>query len=233
MRFAAPLVRATLIQRYKRFLADVRLDDGQEATAHCANPGSMMGLKEPGSTVWLSPAGPGRKLPYGLELVEADGTLVAINTGNPNRLAAEAVAAGLVQGVEAGHELRREVRYGTENSRIDLLATAPDGARTWIEVKNCHLMRQPGLAEFPDSVTERGAKHLRELARMVEAGDRALLLFVVQRGDCTRLAFAADLDPRYAEAARTAAAAGVAFAALACHVSLEGVAPTGPLPVDV
>jgi sugar fermentation stimulation protein A len=233
MRFAAPLVRATLIQRYKRFLADVRLDDGREVTAHCANPGSMMGLKAPGSTVWLSPAGPGRKLPFGLELIEADGGLVAINTGNPNHLAEEAIGAGLVPGVDATYALRREVRYGTENSRIDLLATAPDGTRTWIEVKNCHLMRTPGLAEFPDSVTERGAKHLRELGRRVEEGERALLLFVVQRGDCSRLAFAQDLDPRYAEAARAAAAAGVAFAALTCHVTLEAITPAGLMPVDV
>lgn len=233
MDFAAPLVPATLVQRYKRFLADVRLPDGTVVTAHCANPGSMLGLKAPGSVVWLSPAGPGRKLPFGLELVAADGTLVAINTGNPNRLAVEAVRAGLVPGVPADAALQREVRYGDENSRVDLVATAPDGTRTFIEVKNCHLMRTPGLAEFPDSVTERGAKHLRELARVVARGDRALLLFIVQRGDCTRLAFAADLDPRYAGAAREAARAGVAFAALACHVSTAAVTASHPVPVSV
>ena len=228
-----PLVSATLLRRYKRFLADVRLDDGSEAVAHCANPGSMMGLQAPGSRVWLSRSGPGRKLAYGLELVQADGTLVAINTINPNRIAVEAVRDGLVSGVAAEAALQREVVYGTENSRIDLVATNPDGAASWIEVKNCHLMRQPGLAEFPDSVTTRGAKHLRELARLVEAGQRAVLLFIIQRDDCDRLAFARDIDPGYAGAVRAAAQAGVEVHALRCHVDITSVRAIAPVPVEL
>ena len=228
-----PLVSATLLRRYKRFLADVRLDDGSAAVAHCANPGSMMGLQAPGSRVWLSRSGPGRKLAYGLELVQADGTLVAINTINPNRIAVEAVRDGLVSGVAAEAALQREVVYGTENSRIDLVATNPDGAASWIEVKNCHLMRQPGLAEFPDSVTTRGAKHLRELARLVEAGQRAVLLFIIQRGDCDRLAFARDIDPGYAGAVRAAAQAGVEVHALRCHVDITSVRAIAPVPVEL
>lgn len=228
-----PLVPATLLRRYKRFLADVRLEDGREAVAHCANPGSMMGLQAPDSRVWLSRAGPGRKLAFGLELVEADGTLVAINTINPNRIAVEAVRDGLVGGVAAEAALQREVAYGTENSRIDLVATNPDGAANWIEVKNCHLMRDRGLAEFPDSVTTRGAKHLRELARLVEAGQRAVLLFIIQRGDCDRLAFARDIDPGYADAVRAAAQAGVEVRALRCHVDITSVRAIAPVPVEL
>lgn len=228
-----PLIPATLLRRYKRFLADVRLDDGREAVAHCANPGSMMGLQAPNSRVWLSQAGPGRKLAYGLELVEADNTLVAINTINPNRIAVEAVRAGLIPGVTATATLQREVAYGTEKSRIDLVATNPDGAMCWIEVKNCHLMRQPALAEFPDSVTTRGAKHLRELARLVEAGQRAVLLFIIQRGDCERLAFARDIDPGYDEAIRAAAQAGVEVLALRCHVDTTSVRAVAQVPVEI
>jgi sugar fermentation stimulation protein A len=233
MRFRSPLLPATLGRRYKRFLADVFLADGTPVTAHCANPGSMMGLNAPGSPVWLSLAPPGRKLAYGLEIVEADGTLVAINTGNPNRLAAEALESGRIAGIPVPHRLDREVQYGSENSRIDLLGHGSDGSRCWIEVKNCHLMRTPGLAEFPDSVTSRGAKHLRELARQVEGGDRAVLLFIIQRGDCQRLSFAADLDPGYARAAREAHAAGVEILAMDCHVSTSGIEVASPVPVEI
>jgi sugar fermentation stimulation protein A len=232
MHFSAPLVPAILIQRYKRFLADVRFEDGSVATAHCANPGSMMGLKAPGSRVWLSRAGPGRKLAWSLELIEADGALVAINTNNPNRLARDAIEAGLIDGLTGWTTLTPEVRYGAENSRIDLLLESADGARTWVEIKNCHLMRTPGFAEFPDSVTARGAKHLRELSAMVAAGDRAVMLYIVQRPDCTHFGFAADLDPAYAAAARAARDAGVDFLCYDCDVTADGVHVRTRLPVQ-
>jgi sugar fermentation stimulation protein A len=232
MRFPAHLVPATLIQRYKRFLADVTLEDGRVVTAHCANPGSMIGLKKPGSRVWLSPAGPGRKLSWSLELIEVDGFLVAINTNNPNRLARDAIEAGLIEGLTGWQTLTPEVRYGAENSRVDLLLEGADGARSFVEVKNCHLMRTPGFAEFPDSVTSRGAKHLRELAAMVSQGHRAVMLFIVQRPDCTHFGFAADLDPAYAAAARTARDAGVDFLCYDCEVGLDGVLVRAALPIQ-
>lgn len=226
-----PLLPATLVKRYKRFLADVVLEGtGEAVTAHCPNPGSMMGLKAPSSRVWLSVSdNPKRKLKHTLELVEADGGLVAINTNNPNRLAEEAISAGVVAGLERFETLRREVKYGV-NSRIDLLLEADGGARTYVEVKNCHLMRTPGLAEFPDSVTSRGAKHLVELADMVAQGHRAVMLFIVQRSDCERFATAADLDPTYDAGLATAADAGVEISVHDCHVTERQIAVRRALP---
>ena len=195
MQFAYPLKPGRLIKRYKRFLADVVLDDGREVTAHCPNPGSMMGLKAPDGWVWLAENDdPKRKLKFSLELVEADDTLVAINTMNPNKIAEEAIRAGQITQLSRLDTLRREVKYGT-NSRIDLLLEHDDQPPTYVEVKNCHLMRTPGLTEFPDSVTTRGAKHLAELSDMVRSGSRAVQLFIVQRGDCDVLSPARDLDP--------------------------------------
>ena len=233
MRFPRPLVRATLIRRYKRFLADVALADGGTVTAHCPNPGAMLGLDAPGATVWLSPAGnPARKLPWTWELVEADGALVGINTGHPNGLAAEAIASGGIELLAGYPLLRREVTYG-RNSRVDLLLDGkPGGVPAYVEVKNVHLMRQAGLAEFPDCVTARGAKHLGELSDMVRAGHRAVMLFVVQRTDCDRMALAADLDPGYAKAMARARAAGVEALCVGCRIDVEGISVDRPLPLD-
>ncbi len=223
MRFAAPLHPGVLIQRYKRFLADVTLESGETVTAHCPNPGSMLGLKDPGSRCWLSHTDdPKRKLKYTLEVLEADGALVGINTNRPNALAEEAIRAGRIPTLSGYDSLRREVKYGV-NSRIDLLLEREDRPACYVEVKNCHLMRTPGLAEFPDSVTTRGAKHLGELTEMVRQGHRAVQLFIVQRPDCETFAPADDLDPNYALAMRDAAAAGVEVIAWACDVTLQGV----------
>ncbi|MEE2951338.1 MAG: DNA/RNA nuclease SfsA [Pseudomonadota bacterium] len=236
--FPTPLLPARLLHRYKRFLADVVLDEtGEETTVHCPNPGAMMGLKAPGSRVWLSRS-PNlkRKLPLTLEIVEADGTLVGINTNLPNTLAAEAIEAGLVPALGGLGPLRREVRYG-QSSRIDLLGQEPkaDSAETrsvFIEVKNVHLMREPGLAEFPDCMTARGAKHLAELADQAEAGARAIMLYIVQRGDCERLSFADDLDPAYANKAFAAARArGVEAYAVRCDINLSQIIPRVMIPV--
>ena len=242
MRFPAPLVPGRLVRRYKRFLADVALahsesGGGELVTAHCPNPGSMLGLAEPGMTVWLSRSdNPKRKLAHGWELVEADGTLVGINTGHPNRLVAEALAAGAIPELAGYPGLRQEVRYG-RGSRIDFLLDGPlqDRGRPpcYLEVKNVHLMRRPGLAEFPDSVTARGARHLEELGDRVQLGDRAVMLYLVQRGDCARLAIAADLDPAYDRALRQALERGVEALCYDCSVELGGIALARPLPLVI
>jgi sugar fermentation stimulation protein A len=223
MRFPAPLHPGVLIKRYKRFLADVELETGETVTAHCPNPGSMLGLKDPGSRCWLSHTDdPKRKLKYTLEVLEADGTLVGINTNRPNRLAEDAIRADALPALSGYESLRREVKYGA-NSRIDLMLESANRPVCYVEVKNCHLMRTPGLAEFPDSVTARGAKHLGELSEMVRQGHRAVQLFIIQRNDCDVLAPADDLDPAYAQALRDASAAGVEVLAWACEITLEGV----------
>ncbi|ORE98292.1 DNA/RNA nuclease SfsA [Aurantimonas sp. 22II-16-19i] len=230
--FPSPLIPGRLIQRYKRFLADVAID-GEDApvTVHCPNPGAMLGLKAPGSRVWLSRSvNPKRKLALTLELIEADGTLVGLNTGLPNRLAEAAVAAGLVPALAGLGPARREVRY-QEKSRVDLLYEDRDGRPVYVEVKNVHLMRQPGLAEFPDCVTTRGARHLLDLAAEVEAGARAVMLYVVQRADCARLAFAADLDPAYAAGFAEARRRGVEACAVRCDITLSGIVPSILLPI--
>ena len=235
MRFASPLLRGTLRKRYKRFLADITLDDGREITAHCANPGSMMGVAPQDAPVWVSEHhGKGRKLPYSWELVSVDDTLVAINTGNPNKIAHEAIAKGMIPELAGYAQIRPEVKYGA-SSRIDLLLEGGKGKRAgrpcYVEIKNVHLMRQPGLAEFPDSVTTRGAKHLAELSAMVESGARAVMLYIVQRGDCARLAPAADLDPGYAAALAEAVKAGVETLCYDCEITTSEVVLRKPLEI--
>ncbi|MEJ1161077.1 DNA/RNA nuclease SfsA [Prosthecomicrobium sp. N25] len=223
MRFAQPLLTGRLRQRYKRFLSDVDLDEGGPVTAHCANPGAMLGLALPGSRVWLSRSeDPKRKLAHSWELVEADGALVGINTAHPNRLVEEAIRGGVIAELAGYMGLRREVKYG-RNSRVDLLLEDPARGRVFVEVKNVHLLRRSGLAEFPDSVTARGAKHLEELGDQVEAGHRAVMVYLVQRPDADRFALATDIDPAYARAFERAMARGVEAVAYACRVTPEEI----------
>jgi sugar fermentation stimulation protein A len=224
MLFAEPLVRGTLLRRYKRFLADVMLEDGREVTAHCANPGAMLGLNSPGSAVWLEPsADPRRKLGFAWRLVElGGGHFAGIDTGLPNRLVAEALAAGGIPGLAGYAAVRPEVRYGT-GSRVDFVLSGPGRADAYVEVKNVHLRRDGAAAEFPDSVTARGARHLRELAAIAAGGQRAVMLYVVQRTDCDVCRVAADIDPAYAAAFAQARAGGVEVLAHAARIGPEGV----------
>jgi sugar fermentation stimulation protein A len=230
MKFATPLMRGRLVQRYKRFFADVELEDGGAITAHCPNPGAMLGLNTPGlaAHVSLSDA-PGRKLAHTLELVEAGGGLVGINTMHPNRLVAEALAEDRIPEVGGYDEVRREVKYG-EASRVDFLLTSQDRPPCFLEVKNVHLSRSAGLAEFPDCVAARSLKHLKELAREVEAGHRAVMLFVVQRTDCDVFDTAGDLDPAYAAGLIEAAARGVEILCYGCDIGLDAIRIARPIP---
>lgn len=229
MRFQTPLLPARLIRRYKRFLADAELPDGQQVTAHCPNPGAMTGLAEPGTHIWLEPNDdPKKKLKYGWRLTELeDGALACIDTSVANKAVGTALRAGLL----GPYDVQPEVRFG-ENSRVDFLLSAEQ--KLWVEVKSVTLMRSPGLAEFPDTVTKRGARHMQELAERVRAGDRAMLLYLVQRNDCTRVSVARDIDPGYAESLDAARAAGVEICAFGAELTTQGctVMPA-PLPVDL
>ncbi|MGH1353686.1 MAG: DNA/RNA nuclease SfsA [Thalassovita sp.] len=231
MRFPTPLVPATLIKRYKRFLADCRLEDGREITAHCANPGSMMGLAEPGTRIWLEPNDdPKKKLKFGWRLVEhANGHFTGVDTSVPNRALKIALQDHKVPGLSGYDAVRAEVKYG-EKSRIDFLLTG-SGPDTYVEVKSVTLSRQPGLAEFPDSVTVRGTKHLGELSAMVAQGHRAMMLYLVQRTDADRFALAADIDPTYARAFDQARAAGVEVLIVGTRISPEGIELDAPVPM--
>lgn len=232
MNFSRPLVPATLVQRYKRFLFDAVLADGTQVTGSCPNTGSMRGLTSPGSPIWLSEHDTAtRKYRHMLEIVDANGTLVGINTGLPNRIAEEAIAAEMVSDLHVYQNLSREQRYG-RNSRIDILLSDPAKGLAYVEVKNVHFSRIDGLAEFPDSPTARGAKHLDELGDMVEAGHRAIMLYLVQRNDCSTLRICRELDPVYARAFERAAARGVEAYAVRCAVSPSAIAPAAAMTVD-
>lgn len=219
MKFPTPLIKASLIKRYKRFLADVELEDGTMITVHCPNPGSMIGVREPGSTVWISDSNnPKRKLRYTLELIDAGGTLVGINTNMANRIAEEALLGRRFCEFGDFETLRREVKYGT-NSRIDFLLSTPNLPDTYVEVKSVTLQRTPGHHEFPDGVSERGRKHLGELAKMVEAGHRAIMLYLIQREDGDKFSLAREIDPLYAAAFDEAVSVGVEAIAIGCKMS--------------
>ena len=234
MKFPVPLTRGRLVKRYKRFLADVTLDDGSVVTAHCANSGSMLSVKDPGAEVWLSPAdNPARKLKWTWELIRVDDALVGINTARPNAIVAEAIENGTITELAAYDRLRREVKYG-KNSRIDLLLEGAGLPTCYVEVKNVTLKRDAepgGLAEFPDAVTTRGAKHLDELSDMVADGHRAVMVYLVQRPDCGRFAVAEDIDPDYARGLGQAMAAGVEALCYACRVDTDGIDVAHPLPL--
>jgi sugar fermentation stimulation protein A len=239
MRFPSPLISATLVRRYKRFLADVVLPDGAEMTVHVANPGAMTGLTAPGTRVWLSRSdNPKRKLPWSWELAEVDlgagPELIGVNTAHPNPLVGAAIADGTIAELAGYETLRREVKYG-RNSRVDFLLEDGSAAGRkppcFVEVKNVHLMRTAGLAEFPDSVTARGAKHLDELAAMAAQGCRAVMVFLVQIGSAGRVALARDIDAAYCDAFDRARRAGVEAIAYRCAITAAEIVVAGAVPV--
>lgn len=226
------LIPGRLIKRYKRFLADIELEDGSVVTAHCPNSGSMKGCNLPGAPVMLSLSpNLNRKLAHTWELVQVDGYWVGLNTMLPNRLAEEAILEGTISELQGYQRLRREVPYGSERSRIDLLLE-DEQRRCFVEVKNVTLV-EVGLALFPDAVTERGQKHLRELMEVVRNGDRGVILFTVQRGDGAAVAPADAIDPVYGRLLREAVAHGVEALAYRALVTPHEIRLTEPLPVEL
>lgn len=231
MKFPEPLVEGRLIRRYKRFLADVRLADGSEVTAHCPNTGSMLGCQPENGRVWLSRSdNPKRKLQYTWELVETGpGQLACVNTTRPNAQARQAVARGLIRELTGYPELRAEVRYGEEKSRIDLLLSGHESRPdAWVEVKNVTLA-EGGRGFFPDAVTTRGQKHLRELMGQVAGGDRAVLLFVVNHTGINTVRPADHIDARYGQLLREARDAGVEVLAYRAALLGDDHNPSGEL----
>jgi sugar fermentation stimulation protein A len=236
MKFEKPLIEGILINRYKRFFADVKLKDGSIVTAHCANSGSMLSVKEPGCRVWLTPVDdPKRKLKYTWELIEIFGGMVGINTGHPNKLVADAIAAGLIPELAGYASVKREQKYG-KNSRIDILLETPGKPPCYVEVKNVTMKRTAGPefpAEFPDSVTERGTKHLNELTDVVSAGGRAVMFYLVQRTDSTHFKIATDIDPNYGKAFEKAIKSGVEAICYGCDVTPDGITLAKRLTMDL
>lgn len=234
--FTPPLTRATLLKRYKRFMADIRFSDGEEITVHVANPGSMMGLAEPGSTIYVQDSGnPKRKLRWSWQLASGspNNEPVVVNTGFANGLVETAIRNGHIPELAGYDTIRREVKYG-ENSRIDLLLEGAGKPPCYVEVKSVTLSRQPRLAEFPDSKTARGAKHLVELQNEVAKGHRAVMVYAAMRADCDGFRIAADIDPAYDKGLKEALASGVERLCYAWAPSPNGIklATTHPTFID-
>ncbi len=234
MEFPTPLVPGTLIRRYKRFLADVRLDDGREIVAHCPNTGAMTGLDAAGARVWLEPNNdPKKKLDYGWRLLELPGeNWAGIDAMVPNRVMREALNSGKIPELSNYKTVRAEVPYG-KASRVDFLLIQDGLKDCYLEVKNVHLSRETGWAEFPDAATARGAKHLRELADMVSQGHRSIMFYLVQRTDCTRFRLAQDVDKNYADAFAHARKAGVEVMCFDTLIDTSGVTLGKPLEVVI
>ncbi len=232
MIFPAPLIPATLIRRYKRFLADVMLDSGETVTVHTPNTGTMLGCAVPGSRIWLRDSGnPARKYPLGWELSSSEaGTLIGVNTHLANQLVQEGIETGIIAELQGYSSLRREVPYGKEGSRIDLLLQHPARPACYVEVKNVTLLQAAGVAAFPDAVSQRGSKHLRELTGLVQRGYRAVLLFCVQRADADLVEPARGIDPVYANTLALAVAQGVEVLAYRARVSSTAISLQTRLP---
>ncbi|MFK8067290.1 MAG: DNA/RNA nuclease SfsA [Gammaproteobacteria bacterium] len=236
MEFESLLIKGILIKRYKRFLADITLDNGSQITAHTPNTGSMRGCSEPGSTVWLRDTkNPDRKYPLSWEMVEATSNsntnvLVGINTLLSNSLVEEAIRNGVVTELQGYDQIRREVKYGEENSRIDLLLEHNEKPACYVEVKNVTLV-EDNIAYFPDAVTKRGSKHLRELIAMVEQGHRAIIFYCIQRNDVREVQPADEIDPEYGQLLRTAINSGIEAIAYSAKISPVEIELVKSIPV--
>jgi sugar fermentation stimulation protein A len=232
MKFTRPLIEGVLIRRYKRFLADVQLPDGNVVTAHTANTGSMEGCCTPGARVWLSNSGnPNRKYPLTWELVETvPDVLAGINTGLPNILVREGIEQGIIKEFQGYDLIRSEVAYGNENSRIDLLLQNGEDDKCYIEVKNVTLV-EDGIAFFPDAVSQRGTKHLRELASVVLKGHRGVIFYCLQRKDAGEVRPADSIDPVYGQTLREVMDKGVEAIAYQADVTMNEINMTTPVPV--
>ena len=232
MKFQSPLIKGKLIKRYKRFMADIELYNGDVVTAHCANSGSMLSINEPGAEVWVSPANnPDRKLKYTWEMIRINQSLVGVNTQHPNALVAEAIVAGKISALSEVNNLQREIKYGT-NSRIDILLNLLDGRKCYVEVKNVTMRRdltKGAPAEFPDGITARGTKHLGELSNMVLQGNRAVMFYLVQRYDACSMTIARDIDSTYGESLDTARTSGVEVLAYNCKLSPKMIKVADPV----
>ena len=229
MKYVQPLIPATLLRRYKRFLADVEMTDGSQITVHCANPGSMLSLAVAGRRCWLSHhAGTARKLEYSWELEEAPTGCIGINTARANPVVAEALATGAIPELAGWPIVRREVPDG-DASRLDFHLSGGAGPDCWLEVKSVTMSRQPGLAEWPDARSTRGARHLEALAKLAAQGAKAALLFLIQRPDCTAFRVAGDIDPAYAASLAATDRAKLRILAYDCAVSPEGILLRKPL----
>lgn len=227
MNFPSRLIRGTLLQRYKRFLADVRLADGEIVIAHCTNTGSMLGCKEPGSAVFISRSDNlNRKLAYTWEMIQIKRTWIGINTLHPNRLVAEAIEAGAIPELRGYDVIRREIKVSA-HSRLDLCLEGRSGC-CYVEVKNVTASFNSAAA-FPDAVSERATKHLKELIRLKRKGHRAAIVFVVQRGDCDHFRPADEIDPEYGRWLRRAVKAGVEALPYLAKVTPKGIVLTGRL----
>lgn len=230
MEFQHPLIEGQLLKRYKRFLADIELHDGRLITAHCPNSGAMLDITTPGSRVWVSQSSNQfRKLAYTWHLIEVDGTIIGVNTSWPNVLVEEAIRCQKILPLTGYETLKREVKYGS-NSRIDILLETSERPLCYVEVKNVHLKRNK-RALFPDCVTERGTKHLKELTNLVQQGIRAVMIYVIQRNDCSEFSFATDLDPLYATTATLALDQGVEAYAYSCQMSITGIEISREIPL--
>jgi len=234
LNFPKALLSGRLVKRYKRFLADIELDSGAVITAHCPNTGSMKRCQQDNARVWVSEStNPKRKLAYTWELVEIDEEYLAcINTGYPNRLVGEAIANGYVFELTGYTEQKAEVKYGA-SSRIDWLLTDAQERKCYVEVKNVTLLEEDGLGYFPDSVTERGRKHLYELANMVEEGHRAVMFFCVSHTGINSVTPAVHLDPRYAQAFAEVIAKGVEVVAYKVAIDPMQMVVTHSIPVKM
>ncbi len=231
MRYSTPLIPATLLRRYKRFLADMRMEDGGIITVHCANPGSMLSMAVAGRRCWLSHhTGTARKLEYSWELEEAPTGCIGINTARANTVVAEALAAGAIPELAGWPIVRREVPDGAD-SRLDFHLSGGGDQECWLEVKSVTMSRQAGLAEWPDAKSSRGARHLEALARLAAGGAGATLLFLAQRPDCTAFRVAGDIDPAYAAAFAAVDRAKVRILAYDCTVSPAGIELRKPLTI--